>query len=148
MARCAMASTEDNKRTVIRLFDDVWNGGRTDLIPELYAEDFVGDYRPYAPLREGHAGVRTMVEGAAATFTDYHEELLAMVADGDRVAVHLRISGVQTGTWGQLAPSGRRLEFEEMLLLTFDGDGRVVHQRGIVDNLSALRQAGALPSPR
>jgi predicted ester cyclase len=136
-----------NKRTVERLFDEVWNECRLDIIDELYAEDVVIDYRPYAPLREGRDAVRAMVEGAWSTFPDYHEELLALVAEDDRVAVHLRITGTQTGQWGPLAPTGRRLEFEEMLLLGFDDDARVVHQRGIVDNLLGLRQAGVIPAP-
>jgi predicted ester cyclase len=86
-----------------------------------------------------------MVEGAVAAFPDYHEELLAMCADGDTVAVHLRISGTHLGHWGPLEPTGRPLRFEEMLWLTFDDRGMVVHQRGIVDNLLGLRQAGVLP---
>lgn len=138
---------DDNKRTVRRLFDEVWNGRRYDAIDELYSPRFVADYRPYAPLREGSDSVRGMVERAWDTMPDYHEELLAMVAEGDTVAVHLRISGTQSGKWGTLPPTGKRLEFDEMLLLTFDAQGRVVHQRGIVDNLSALRQAGFAPTP-
>jgi predicted ester cyclase len=142
-----MAPQDDHKRTVRRLFDEVWNGRDLSVIAALYSPDFVADYRPYAPLRHGHDGVRTMVEGAIAAFPDYHEELLDMVADDDRVAVHLRITGTQLGRWGPLAPTGRQLEFEEMLWLRFDGDGRVVHQRGVVDNLLALRQAGVIPTP-
>jgi hypothetical protein len=34
-----------------------------------------------------------------------------------------------------------------MLWLSFDADGRVVHQREIVDNLLALRQTGVIPTP-
>lgn len=142
-----MSTTEANRRVVRRLFDDLWNGRNLDVIPELYSEQFVADYRPYAPLREGHDAVRAMVEAAFATFSDYHEELLGMCAEGDTVVVHLRISGVQTGAWGVLPPTGRRLEFEEMVWLTFDDDGRVVHQRGLVDNLLGLRQAGVIPGP-
>jgi predicted ester cyclase len=136
-----------NKLVVHRLFDEVWNGRRLDLISELYSPDFVADYRPYAPLRSGRQAVLDMVERAWTTFPDYHEELLALVADGDVVAVHLQITGTQLGAWGVVPPSGRRLQFEEMLWLTFDGDGRVAHQRGIVDNLAGLRQAGVVPSP-
>jgi predicted ester cyclase len=143
-----MGVIEDHRRVVGRLFDEVWNGGRVDVIPELYATDFVADYRPYAPLRHGHDGIRQMVEGSRATFGDFHEELLGLVVDERHAAIHLRISGVQTGPWGALPPSGQRLEFEEMIMLTFDDDGRVAHQRGIVDNLQGLRQAGAIPSPR
>jgi predicted ester cyclase len=75
------------------------------------------------------------------------EELLNMCAEGDAVVVHLRITGTQLGGWGPLAPTGRRLAFEEMLWLTFASDGRVAHQRGVTDNLHALRQAGVLPTP-
>jgi predicted ester cyclase len=138
---------DDNKRTVRRLFDEVWNGRRYDVIDQLYSPDFVADYRPFAPLREGSGSVRGMVERAWSTMPDYHEELLGMVAEGDMVAVHLRISGTQLGDWGPLPPTGKYLEFDEMILLTFDAEGRVVHQRGIVDNLSALRQAGFAPTP-
>lgn len=138
----------NHRETVQRLFDEVWNGRRLDVIAELYAADYVADYRPFAPLREGRDAVREMVERAWATFPDYHEELLSVLVDGDRAAVHLRITGTQEGAWGPLPPSGRRVEFDEMLLLQFDADGRVVHQRGVVDNLAALRQLGVMPTPR
>lgn len=138
----------NHRDTVQRLFDEVWNGRRLDVVDELYSPDYVADYRPFAPLREGRDAVREMVERACATFPDYHEELLSMLVEGDRAAVHLRITGTQDGAWGPLPPSGRRVEFDEMLLLTFDADGRVVHQRGVVDNLAALRQLGVMPTPR
>ena len=140
-----MRSVDAHKRVVRRLFDEVWNGRDLSVIPELYSEDFVADYRPHGALRHGHAGLRAMVEAAFATFPDYHEELLDLCAEGDNVAVHLRISGTQLGRWGVVAPTGRRLSFEEMLWLTFDEDGRVVRQRGVADNLEALRQAGVIP---
>jgi GrpB-like predicted nucleotidyltransferase (UPF0157 family)/predicted ester cyclase len=138
---------ERHKAVVRRLFDEVWNGRHLDALDELYAPDYVADYRPYGPLRHGPEGVREMVDGVWATFPDYHEELLSMVADGWRVAVHLRTSGTQLGAWGPLPATGKRLEFEEMILFEFDESGRVVHQRGIVDNLLGLRQAGVIPSP-
>ena len=143
-----MASADDHKRVVRRLFDEVWNGRDLSVVAALYSPDFVADYRPYAPLRHGHDGVRTMVQGATTAFPDYHEELIAMAAEGEHVAVHLRITGTQLGPWGPLAPTGRRLQFEEMLWLRFDGEGRVIHQRGVVDNLNALRQAGVIPTPQ
>jgi len=138
---------ERHKAVVRQLFDEVWNGKQLDRLDALYAPDYVADYRPYGPLRHGPEGVRQMVEGAWVTFPDYHEELLSMVADGWRVAVHLRTSGTQLGAWGPLPATGERLEFEEMIVLEFDASGRVVHQRGIVDNLLALRQSGVMPSP-
>jgi ketosteroid isomerase-like protein len=53
-------SVERNKAIARRLFE-VWNTGNLDAIEELYATDYVADYRPYAPLRRGHDAIRGMV---------------------------------------------------------------------------------------
>lgn len=84
--------SEQNKRLMREITDVIWNSRGLDRIPEFYAPDFVGDYRPYG-LREGHAGVRAMVEGAWTAFPDYHEEVHELIAEGDRVVLHLTISG-------------------------------------------------------
>ena len=138
--------SEQNKRLVREITDVIWNGRDLDRIAEFYAPDFVGDYRPYA-LREGHAGVRAMVEGAWTAFPDYHEEVHELIAEGDRVVIHLTISGTQQCQWGPLPATGKRAAFDEIVILQIR-DGKVLRQRGIVDNLSALRQLGAVPTPR
>jgi len=140
-------AVERNKALVRELTDVVWNRRGLDRIPDFYAPDFVADYRPYSPLREGHEGIRRMVEGAWTAFPDYHEELQELIAERDRVVVHLTISGTQNGQWGPLPPTGKRVQFEEIVILQFR-DGKVHRQRGIVDNLNALRQVGVMPTPR
>jgi len=151
MAPSTVASSGDaverNKALVRELTDVVWNRRGLDRIPDFYAPDFVADYRPYSPLREGHEGIRRMVEGAWTAFPDYHEELQELIAERDRVVVHLTISGTQNGQWGPLPPTGKRVQFEEIVILQFR-DGKVHRQRGIVDNLNALRQVGVMPTPR
>ncbi len=139
-------SIERNKAVVRRLFDEVWNTGTLDAIEELYATDYVADYRPYAPLRRGHDAIKGMVQRAHAAFPDYHEELEEMVAEGDKVVVRLTITGTQLGQWGPLPPTGKPVRFEEIVILRFI-DGKVVGQRGIPDNLAALRQLGVVPTP-
>jgi SnoaL-like domain len=74
-----MMSVERNKAIVRRLFE-VWNTGNLDAIEELYAADYVADYRPYAPLRHGYDAIKGMVQRAHVAFPDYHEELEEMIA--------------------------------------------------------------------
>ncbi len=139
--------SDENKRLVREITEAVWNKRGLDRIPEFYAPDFVADYRPYAPLRQGHGGIRDMVERAWAAFPDYHEELHELIAEGDRVVARFTISGTQEGQWGPLPPTGKRVRFEEIVILEIH-DGKVHRQHGVVDNLSALRQLGVLPSPQ
>ena len=48
---------------------------------------------------------------------------------------------------GALPATGKRAQFDEIVILQIR-DGKVLRQRGIVDNLSALRQLGVVPTPR
>jgi SnoaL-like polyketide cyclase len=89
------------------LTEQIWNRRRVDQIPNFYSPDFVADYRPYAPERRGHDGIKGMVEGTWAAFPDYHEEIQELIAEGDRV-VHLVNSGTQAGQWGPLPPTNKR----------------------------------------
>jgi steroid delta-isomerase-like uncharacterized protein len=142
-----MKLEEENKALVRELTEQIWNRRRIDQIPNFYSPDFVANYRPYAAERRGHEGIKGMVERTWAAFPDYHEEIQELIAEGDRVVVHLVNSGTQAGQWGPLPPTGKRMEVTEIVILQIR-DGKVIQQRGVVDNLSALRQLGAIPSPR
>jgi len=139
-------SAEENKAIVRRLFDEVWNTGNVDKVEELYSPDFVADYRPYAPLRTGLEGIKEMVHRAWTTFPDYHEELEELIAEGEKVVARFLITGTQQGQWGPIPPTEKKLRFEEIVILRIV-HGKVVEQRGLVDNLNALRQLGVMPTP-
>src|SRR5262245_36066544 len=100
-------STGRNKAVVRRLFDEVWNTGSLDKIEELYATNFVADYRPYAPLRHGHDAIKGMVRRAHAAFPDYHEELEEMIAEGDKVVARFTITRHATRSVGTSAADGQ-----------------------------------------
>jgi predicted ester cyclase len=136
-----------HKDLMERITEEIWNQADLDRVPLYYTEDFTSDYAPYASPRHGHEGIRAMVSGAHATFSPYREEILDMLAEGDRVMVRLMIGGKQTGPWGPIPPSGKELRYQEVVVMTFR-DGRIAHQKGLVDNLHALRQLGVVPTPR
>ena len=140
------ADSERNKAIVRELIEFVWNRRALDRIPEFYAPDYVADYRPYVPVSEGHAAVSGMVERAWTAFPDYHEELQELIAEGPFVVARFTISGTQAGQWGPLPATGRRVQFDEIVILELS-DGKVIRQRGVLDSLTALRQLGVIPTP-
>ena len=76
-----------------------------------------------------------------------------VVAEGNRVAAHFTITGRHVGNWGAVPPTGKLLRYEEMAIFHFKEE-KIFYQRGVVDNLRALYQAGSdapeenPPSPR
>ena len=124
---------------------NIWNRQEFDRIPEYFAEDFIMDYSP-AFVRQGWEQLRAAVERSHATFENFREEIRTIVADEQRVVIHFTIKGRHTGQWGPVPPSGKEVAFDEIVIMTVR-DGKVVHQTGVVDNVTGLRQVGVLPTP-
>jgi predicted ester cyclase len=83
------------KHLVRRLVDEVMNGGRLEVLEELYmAEMAIADQRCIEPFRDA--------------FPDVHMEIVALVAEGDVVAARFRCSASHIGTWRGHAGTGRR----------------------------------------
>ena len=127
-----------------RINQEIWNGQQFDRIPEYFAEDVVLDYSPHFVLR-GREHVRAAVERSHAAFEGFREEIKTIVADDERVVVHFTIKGKHTGQWGPLPGTGKDVAFDEIVIMTVR-DGKVVHQVGVIDNLTGLRQVGVMPS--
>jgi predicted ester cyclase len=56
------------------------------------------------------------------------------------------MSGTHKDRWGAIARTSKGVEFEEIAILRIR-EGKIVSQRGVVDNLAALRQRGVVPTP-
>jgi ketosteroid isomerase-like protein len=122
--------SEENKALVRRLVDEFINGGRLDLLEELFAPELVG------PIRQADTSFR-------AAFPDWREEIVDLVAEGDKVAARFRCSGTFQGEFMGAAPNGRRQEVDEVYFLRVR-DGRIVEYWGLEDNLTRLRQLDVL----
>jgi predicted ester cyclase len=121
--------SERNKATVRRLIAEVLNGGRLDVIDELYAAELA-------------AGARRWIAPFRASFPDVHMEVVELIAEGDKVVGRFRCSATHLGEWLGHAPTGRRFErVDEVSIFRFR-DGRIVHAWSLEDSLSRLRQLG------
>ena len=108
--------SEENKALVRRLVDEFINGGKLDLLEELFAPELVG------PVRQADTSFR-------AAFPDWREEIVDLVAEGDKVAARFRCSGTFQGEFMGVAPNGRRQEVDEVYFLRVR-DGRIVEYWG------------------
>jgi predicted ester cyclase len=123
---------EENKERVRRLVEAINAGGEARAVDELFA--------PRAARRVG----RLFAEFRSA-FPDWREEIVELVAEGDTVAGRFRCSGTHLGEFLGEAPSGKRMEVEEVFFLRAEGE-RFVDFWGLEDSLGRMRQLGLLPS--
>ena len=69
---------------------------------------------------------------------------MQLVGEGDMVAGRFRCSGTHLGEFLGEAPTGRRMEVEEVFFLRAEGD-RFEEFWGLEDSLGRMRQLGLLP---
>ena len=121
--------TEANKTVVRRLVDEVLNGGRLEVIDELYVPELVAAARGWiAPFR--------------ASFPDVHMEIVELIAEGDKVVGRFTCSATQLGAWLGQAPTGRRFERVDEVAIFWFRDGRIVDAWSLEDTLGRLQQLG------
>jgi predicted ester cyclase len=121
--------SEANKAVVRRLVEEVLNGGRLEVIDELYAPEL-------APA------ARRWITPFRASFPDVHMEVIDLIAEDDKVVGRFTCSATHQGQWLGYAPTGRRFERVDEVSIFQLRDGRVVHVWSLEDTLGRLRQLG------
>ncbi len=103
----AMSDLDENKAVVRRHLEEAISQNRPELWDEIMADDFTLHHPLVGPGREAYArSVALLREG----FPDLSEEVLDIVAEGDRVVVRYIERGTHTAAFMGLAPTGRRYE--------------------------------------
>lgn len=116
------------KKLIVRRFvDEAVNGGRDELIDELFTSDMT-------------AWVRDWFGAFRRSFPDLEMRTVALVAEGDTVVGRFVCSATHRGEWRGHPPTGRRFEdVDEVYFFTFQGD-RISAVWGLEDALDRFRQ--------
>jgi predicted ester cyclase len=77
-------------------------------------------------------------------FPDWQEEIVQLVAEGQTVAGRFRCSGTHLGEFLGEAPTGKRMDVEEVFFVRAE-DGRFVDFWALEDSMGRMRQLGLLP---
>ena len=139
-----MSGTEnDNKRTVLRLYEEVGNEGRLEVLDEIAWPDHV-EHNPFPGQAQGVEGLKQRVSMVRAAFNPTLT-IEHLVAEGDKVAVMWTNRGAHVGEWFGVPPSGNSFTAHgaDIHLLR---DGRLAEHWDVVDIREFLMQVGAAPA--
>jgi predicted ester cyclase len=117
------------------------NGPMAD--DETLERTFHPDYVSHTSPPETPPGMATALDLRAflsATFSDVRYRLIETVVEGDLVATYTRVNGVYTGDTLGFPGTGKAYEAEQMHLMRFAADGRVVEHWGVRDDAGMMRQ--------
>ncbi len=138
-----VALLEENKALARQFFRDIdESSGSLEFIDKWMAPDFQSRFN--SPDAMDLAGYRQFMTDALNAFPDMRHEIHYVVAENDLVAVGITLHMVHTGEYLGIAPTGRSIAVEEIVVLRLL-DGKIVEEWGVFD-LAALQQQLEAPA--
>ena len=134
-----------NKQLVRRLYEEGFNEGDLDAVDEIVSPDVVTHNPIILDAPTGADSVRGGIEMIRRSFPDVHVEILDTVAEGDRVAVFVRMSGTNEGDYRRGGATGREGSLRAFFIWRVE-DGWLAESWGCADRFEMLQQLGIVPS--
>ncbi|TES90568.1 MAG: ester cyclase [Desulfobacteraceae bacterium] len=136
-------SLEENKITVCRFYDEVFNKGNLDVVDDIFSPDYViGGLPPgKSPSREGLKQTALMYRNA---FPDLHVTIHDTIAEEGKIAVRLVVTGTHKGLFYSIEPTNKQVEIKGITIYRFK-DGKIVEGWAIRDELGTFQQLGVIP---
>ncbi|SEN88333.1 Predicted ester cyclase [Rhodospirillales bacterium URHD0017] len=125
-----------------RFFEEGLGRGNLDLVDELVAPDAV---MHNTLILDAPSSVRGSVEMIRRAFPDLDVEVLDLIAEDDRVAAFLRLSGTNTGAYRRGGATHRQASMRAFFIWRI-ADGRLVESWGVADRFDFLPQLGIIGS--
>lgn len=139
-------SIEQNKAIARQLIEQVFNQGKTSLIDEILTADFVEHEELPPDIPPGREGVKVLPEMMHDAFPDFKATIDDLIAERDKVVVHMTWSGTQEGAFMGIPASGKYFTISVIDILRFS-EGKIVEHWGVMDSMGMMAQLGATPGP-
>jgi predicted ester cyclase len=142
VAAAIPAAQREATLKAVRAFYGFWNTGDEALLKQALAKTFTD--RTLPPGRpQGPQGPAFASRQFRAAVPDLAVVVQKVIVAGDYVTVHMRFTGHFTGRSGQTQGKGQAIAFVATDLIKVT-DGRITDNWHIEDNLTLLREMGAV----
>ena len=133
-----------NRQTIVRLYEEVVNQGRLEVLDEIAWPDHV-EHRPLPGQTQGREGLKQRASMVRAAFNP-HFTLEHVIADDEKVAVMWTNRGTHVAEWFGIPATGKEIVTQgvDIFLLR---DGRLAEHWDVVDVTDFLTKTGALAAP-
>jgi len=138
-------SVEDDNKSIVRRYTDLFN------MDDLPAEEVIAPlapsfvyHRPGMPDVTGLADVRQNIEMYRSAFSNMHQTIEDMVAEGDKVACRWSGRATHRGEFMGVAPTGKAITATGIVIYRV-ANGKIQEEWDYSDVLGLMQQLGVGP---
>jgi steroid delta-isomerase-like uncharacterized protein len=135
----------ENKAIVRRLYEEVWNKRRVELVDELMSPSHAMHDNHLPDSGVGPEAYKRNVARFVTSFPDLRFNVEDMLAENDKVAVGWTISGTHKGEFRGISPTGKKVSIEGITIHHI-ADGKIMDSYANADYLGLMQQLGVAPA--
>lgn len=142
-----LASQEKrNQASLIAVMDKVWNKKDLKAIDTYFSESLIRQVNG-VNLASNKNELTANLQVYFTGFPDLILELDNMISDGSETYMSWTLTGSNTGVFGDLPPTGKRIKISGITRMDFDEEGKIAVEEVYYNELSLLQQMGHKLSP-
>jgi len=132
---------ESNELLVRRLVEEVINGRDYSALQDLLHPSYV--YRSPGEEFRGAEGLEGLFTAYHSAFSDMNLTIDDLFSTDARVAMSFTITGTHDGEMMGIAPTGKSVSVNGIILSTIE-DGRIVEEWEVIDRFTLFQQLGLM----
>ena len=132
-------SIEDNK-DIVRRYQDAYNTANYEALADVVAAD-VRTPNIVTGMPAGLEGAIAVHQTTLLGMPDYMTTIEDLIAEGDKVVARVRMTGMHTGDFWGVPPTGRQVNLTAIYIVRIAG-GKIVEHWGEEDGMKVFRQLG------
>ncbi len=136
----------DAKERVQSFYDEALTAGGESVIDEYLAPGYV-DHDPFPGLSNDTQGTKGSVKMLLSAFPDGKMKTNLLIQDGNLVVAHTTFTGTHKGEFLGIAPTGKKVEVNNIDIVRVTDDGRASEHWGIIDTAALMAQLGVMAPP-
>ena len=134
---------EQNKH-LVRQFFEALDKHDTERMDQLVSDTNYSLHFSGMPPLDWNANKREFLDPFNKAFPDLTRNIVDIVAEGDKVAVSVNITGTYKGEFQGIPATGKQVSFTAMDILTII-EGKITEEWATADMMGLMQQIGAIP---
>ena len=133
-----------NKHIVRRLYEEVWNERKLDVVDELISPSHALHDPNVSGSQLGPDAYKQQVVRFTTAFPDLHFAIEDIVSEKDKLVVSWMISGTHKGEYEGIPPTDKKISVDG-ITISYIANGKILDSYVSSDALGLMRQLGQAP---
>ena len=134
----------ENKAIVRRLYEEVWNKRKLEVLNELVSPSHALQGPNFSGSAIGPEAYKLRVSAFYVGFPDLHWTIEDTVAEKEKVVVCWTFSGTHKGDYMGVPATNKKVSFDGMTIHHM-ADGKIMDSHSTWDALDLMQQLGVVP---